>query len=60
MRLELVVRSLENFAVSEPTPYRYQGVDIDPAVQPALNLGAGVPDRYARQVFSTTIDIRSR
>ena len=60
VRLELVVRSLENFAVSEPTPYRYQGVDIDPAVQPALNLGAGVPDRYARQVFSTTIDIRSR
>ena len=55
VRLELVVRSTENFVVSEAAPYTFRGVQVVPNVTPT-----GDRDRYLRQVFSTTIAIRSR
>ncbi len=50
VRVELVARSLENNVLEEPQPYTFAGVPITPP--------AG--DRFLRQVFSTTIGIRSR
>ncbi len=55
VRLELVVRSTENFVVSEAAPYTFRGAQVVPNMTPT-----GDRDRYLRQVFSTTIDIRSR
>jgi type IV pilus assembly protein PilW len=55
VRIELVVRSTENFVVSEAAPYTFRGEQVVPTVTPT-----GEQDRYLRQVFSTTIDIRSR
>jgi type IV pilus assembly protein PilW len=48
VRLELVVRSLNNNAVDAPQPYTYGGTKVTPT------------DRYMRQVFSTTINVRNR
>jgi type IV pilus assembly protein PilW len=50
VRLELVVRSLDNNVVESPQPYTFAGAAVVPE--------AG--DRYLRQVFSSTIGIRSR
>ncbi len=48
VRLWLVVRSDQDFVVNAPQPYTINGITITPA------------DRRFRQVFSTTIAIRSR
>ena len=50
VRVELVARSLENNVLEEPQPYTFAGEPVEPP--------AG--DRFLRQVFSTTIGIRSR
>lgn len=52
VRLELVVRSLNNNAVETPQPYRLNNVATPGVVTPT--------DRYMRQVFSTTINLRNR
>lgn len=54
VRLELVVRSLENNVLDETQPYTFAGALVTPAAV------AGVPDRYMRQVFTATIGVRSR
>lgn len=54
VRIELVVRSLENNVLAETQPYTFAGAEITP---PDID---GVPDRYMRQVFSATVGIRSR
>lgn len=48
VRIELVVRSLEDNVVDSPQPYTFAGDVITPA------------DRRMRQTFSTTVGIRSR
>lgn len=48
VRLELVVRSLNDNAVETPQPYTLGGTSTTPT------------DRYMRQVFSTTINLRNR
>lgn len=47
-RIEVVVRSLDNNVVEEPQPYTFGGDTVTPE------------DRYLRQVFTTTVAIRSR
>ncbi len=54
VRLELVVRSLENNVLEDTQPYVFAGATVTPA---AVD---GVPDKYMRQVFSATVAIRSR
>lgn len=54
VRLEIVVRSLENNILEDTQPYTFAGATVTPAPQD------GVADRYMRQVFSTTVAIRSR
>ncbi|HCS62995.1 MAG TPA: hypothetical protein DIW64_02315 [Cellvibrio sp.] len=54
VRIELVVRSLENNVVESTQPYTFAGAIVNP---PKIN---GANDRYLRQVFSATIGIRSR
>lgn len=54
VRIELVVRSLENNVVEVTQPYTFAGALVTP---PDIE---GVKDRYLRQVFSATIGIRSR
>lgn len=54
VRIELVARSADNNLVDSPQPYTLGGVAITPAPE------SGVVDRYLRQVFSSTIAIRSR
>lgn len=54
VRLELVVRSIENNVLEEAQPYTFAGAEVIPAA------AAGIPDRYLRQVFTSTIGIRSR
>ena len=53
VRVELLVRSLENNVQEDPQPYTFGDVLVDPAE-------ADPDDRYLRQVFTTTIGIRSR
>jgi type IV pilus assembly protein PilW len=53
-RLELVVRSLENNVLDDTQPFTFAGATITPADID------GVKDRYMRQVFTSTIGIRSR
>lgn len=48
VRLELVVRSLNDNAVDNPQPYIFGGGTVTPT------------DKYMRQVFSSTINIRNR
>ena len=48
VRIELVVRGSNRSAVDAPQPYIYQGATVTPT------------DRYMRQVFSTTINLRNR
>lgn len=50
VRLELVVRSSNDNAVDAPQPYTLGGVTVTPPVS----------DRFMRQVFSTTINLRNR
>lgn len=50
VRVELVVRSIENNVVEAKQPYMFAGAEVTPADG----------DRYLRQVFSSTIGIRSR
>ncbi len=50
VRLELVVRSMENNIVEAKQPYMFAGAEVTPADG----------DRYLRQVFTSTIGIRSR
>lgn len=52
VRLELVVRSIENNVVSEPQPYTFDGALVNPAVADPL-------DRRMRQVFITTVAKRN-
>lgn len=54
VRIELVARSAENNIVESPQPYSLGGVVINPTPDD------GVEDRYLRQVFSSTVGIRSR
>lgn len=54
IRIELVARSADNNLVDSPQPYTLGGVTITPTPE------AGVVDRYLRQVFTSTIGIRSR
>ena len=54
VRLELVVRSLENNVLEETQPYTFAGAEVIP---PDID---GVPDRHMRQVFTATVGIRSR
>jgi type IV pilus assembly protein PilW len=54
IRVELVVRSIENNVVDATQPYTFAGAIVNP---PNIN---GASDRYLRQVFSTTVGIRSR
>ena len=54
VRIELVVRSLDNNVVDATQPYTFAGAIVNP---PNVN---GASDRYLRQVFSATIGIRSR
>jgi type IV pilus assembly protein PilW len=51
VRIELVVRSLDNNVVETKQPYTFGGVVVVPPE---------ADDRYLRQVFSSTIGIRSR
>ena len=53
IRIDLLVRSLENNVVSEPQPYTFGGVTVNPAV-------ADPADRHLREVFSSVVTIRSR
>ncbi len=55
VRVELVVRSLENNVLDAAAPYTFAGQQVVPVLTPD-----GAPDRFLRQVFSTTIDIRGR
>jgi type IV pilus assembly protein PilW len=48
IRLELVVRSSNDNAVDAPQPYTLGGTTVTPT------------DRFMRQVFSTTINVRNR
>lgn len=50
IRIELVVRSIDNNVLEEGQPYTFNGAVVVPPEG----------DRYMRQVFSTTIGIRSR
>jgi type IV pilus assembly protein PilW len=50
----LVVRSLENNVLDDTQPFTFAGATITPADID------GVKDRYMRQVFTSTIGIRSR
>jgi type IV pilus assembly protein PilW len=50
VRIELLVATTENNVVPEPQKYKFKGVDITPSVT----------DKRLRQVFSTTIAVRSR
>lgn len=50
VRIELVARSLQNNVLDESQPYTFAGVPVIPAAN----------DRFLRQVFSTTVGIRSR
>lgn len=54
VRIELVVRSADNNLVDSPQPYTLGGVTVTPAPE------SGVADKYLRQVFTSTIGIRSR
>lgn len=54
IRLELVVRSLNNNVVETTQPYIFAGALVNP---PSVD---GVADRYLRQVFTSTVTIRSR
>lgn len=54
VRIELVVRSLDNNVVESTQPYTFAGALVTPAPV------AGVSDRYLRQVFNATVGIRSR
>lgn len=55
VRIELVARSAENNLVDAPQPYTFGGEIITP--EPNED---DIADRYLRQVFSSTIGIRSR
>jgi type IV pilus assembly protein PilW len=50
VRVELVIRSMENNVVDKTQPYTFAGALVEPEDD----------DRYLRQVFSSTIGIRSR
>ncbi|WP_062061027.1 PilW family protein [Cellvibrio sp. OA-2007] len=50
VRIELVVRSADNNVVEKSQPYTFAGATVTPDKD----------DRYLRQVFSSTIGIRSR
>lgn len=50
IRIELLVRSLDNNVVDQPQAYTFDGTFVNPAID----------DRYLRQVFSTTVSVRSR
>jgi type IV pilus assembly protein PilW len=51
IRIELVARSLDNNVVETKQPYTFAGAPVTPPED---------DDRYLRQVFSSTIGIRSR
>lgn len=54
VRFELVARSTENNVIEAPQPYTFGGAVVNPLPED------GIPDRYLRQVFSSTVGIRSR
>ncbi|ACE83058.1 type 4 fimbrial biogenesis protein PilW [Cellvibrio japonicus Ueda107] len=54
VRLELVIRSIDNNVLEDTQPYQFAGVTVTP-----VDVG-GIKDRYMRQVFTATIAIRSR
>ena len=54
IRLELVVRSLDNNVLDDTQPFTFAGATITPADID------GVKDRHMRQVFTATVSVRSR
>lgn len=55
VRIELVVRSLENNVIETTQPYTFAGALVTPP-----DTASGVKDRYLRQVFNATVGVRSR
>lgn len=60
VRIEVVARSMENNVVDAPQPYTLGGVAIKPTTIVIPPATKAVDDRYLRQVFTSTIGIRSR
>ena len=50
VRIEVLVRSMENNVIPEIQPYTFDGIQVTPPAN----------DRYMRQVFTATIALRSR
>jgi type IV pilus assembly protein PilW len=57
VRLELVVRSIDNNAVAEKQTYKFANTD---AIPKDIDVVPAADDRYLRQVFSVTVGIRNR